>query len=374
MKIIYFSQDYTVHDYNFLEKLARTQHEVYHLRFETSPIPLEDRPLPKDIKEVDWMGSRTYREFGWGKWKQFQDFRRVLKRIKPDLVHAGPVQKCGFFTALAGFKPLLLMSWGSDILLEADRSVLQRWITKFTIRRADSIACDCMAVRDKILQLVSYPVNKIVVFPWGVNLNQFHPASPKLKIRDKLGWNNNKVIISTRSLEPIYGIETFLEAAKEVIESNPDVRILMLGGGSLEAKVRVFIAENNLENTIHLAGRIPHDTLPNYLNEANLFVSSSLIDGTSVSLLEAMACRLPVVVTDLNSNREWVKPGINGWLVPPGDAKALGVKLLEILDQVGKAEVMAETNLSLARRKANWDNNFDLLLEVYERLAKGGTG
>jgi len=373
MRVVYFSQDYTSHDYRFLEKLAQTRYEVWYLRLETNPALLEKRPVPSGINVVDWMGNRTYRLRGWGKLKLFLDLRRVLHQLHPDLVHAGPVQNCGFFTALAGYRPMLLMSWGSDIMAKPDENVLWRWVTKFTIKRANMIACDCLAVRDKIIELTHYPPDRIVIFPWGVNLKQFRPAPSTLKLRDKLGWKDNKIIITTRSLERIHGVETFLEAAGEVIKREPNCRILIVGSGSLEAKVRSFIARHNLEHAIHLTGRVPHDTLPDYFNEADLYLSSSYSDGTSISLLEAMACKLPVIVTDLPSNREWVTPGTNGWLVPIRDAQALGRAILEALDERNKIKIMAEVNMAMVSQRADWDKNFAILLEAYERLA-GASG
>lgn len=265
------------------------------------------------------------------------------------------------------------MSWGSDILNEADKSVLSRWMTKFTIKRADLIACDCLAVRDKIVALTGYSTDRIAVFPWGVDLKQFEPRPSSLGLRDKLGWQDNKIVITTRSLEPIYGVEVFLDAARRVIEEAPATRILMVGDGSLEPEVRAFIAQHSLEHAIYLAGRVPHNMLPDYFNEADLYVSSSYSDGTSVSLLEAMACKLPVVVTDLPSNREWVTTGVNGWLVPPGDARALSSALLEALEKNSKAEIMAETNLSAARQKADWNMNFAILAKAYEQLSGRST-
>lgn len=368
MRVIYFSQDYTPHDYRFLDKLARTPHEVWYLRFETSPTPFETRPVPSNIRIIDWLGSQTYQLRGWDRLRLLLDFRRVLRQVNPDLVHAGPVQSCGFFTALAGFRPMLLMSWGSDIMSQAGRNALSRCITRFTIRRADMIAGDCLAVRDKVIELAGYPAERIIVFPWGVDLNQFQPAPSRFTLRDRLGWQTNKIVITTRSLEPIYGVEAFMEAARKVIEKAPDTRFLMLGGGSLEPKVRAFIAQYKLEPAIHLEGRVPHDRLPDYFNEADLYVSSSYSDGTSVSLLEAMACQLPVVVTDLPSNREWVTPGVNGWLVPPGDTQALSSAIVEALEKKDKAKAMVERNISLTRQKADWDKNFSILLEAYERL------
>jgi len=76
-----------------------------------------------------------------------------------------------------------------------------------------------------------------------------------------------------------------------------------------------------------------------------------------------------VVVTDLPSNREWVTPGVNGWLVPTGDAVALTSAILEALADGDKARNMAKVNLSIARNRADWNKNFNVLLEAYRRLA-----
>lgn len=368
MKVVYFSQDYTAHDYRFLEKLAQTPHEVWYLRFEANPLPYVKYPVPPGIQVIDWRGGHTYNLGWWGRLRLFLDFRRLMRRLQPDLVHAGPVQTCGFFAALAGIRPLLLMSWGSDILAQANSNPVQRWITRFTIKRADMIACDCAAVRDMIVKLTGYPADRISVFPWGVDLDRFRPAPSGLNLREGPGWKDSKIVITTRSLEPVYGVNVFLEAAAKVVEEEPDARFLLLGDGSLRPNVESFISEHHLEQMIRLVGRVSRDMLPDYFNEADLYVSSSYSDGTSVSLLEAMASRLPVVVSDIAANREWVTPGVNGWLSPPGDARALSSAILEALEQSDKAETMAENNLSVARQKADWNRNFAVLLEVYERL------
>lgn len=368
MRILYFSEGYTVHDHRFLTKLVQSSHEVWYLSLNLNRS--ENRPVPSGVRVVEWTGNVTGKPRKWDKIKLFLAFRRILRNLQPSLVHAGPVQTCGLFVALARFKPFLLMSWGSDILFKPGESTLNRFITKFVISRANMIACDCAAVRDKITELADYPLDKIIVFPWGVDLARFHPALSHIKLRKKLNWKQNKVVITTRSLERIYGTEVFLEAARMIVERKPHVRFVMVGDGSLRPQVEDFIARHNLQDAIYLAGRVSYDMLPDYFNEADLYVSSSYSDGTSVSLLEAMACGLPVVVSALPSNREWISPGINGWLVPAGDSEALSSAIIEALEHGDKARAMGEANISIARQKADWNKNSDLLLEAYERLFK----
>lgn len=368
MKVLYFSQDYTPHDYRILKKLAQSALDVWYLRLETSPRPRESRPLPPDIHMVDWSGNRRYRRHGLGKLMRFLEFRRVLREIKPDLIHAGPVQSCGFMVALAGFHPLLLMSWGYDMLVDADRSRLMQAVTRFTLRRSDRIACDCLTVRNKIMSISDYPESLFVVFPWGVDLNQFRPVPASPGIRNRLAAGGGKLVIMTRSLEPMYGIRTFLEAARLVHREAPDIRFMVLGDGSLRTEVEGFLAAYDLSQTIHLEGIVPNDALPDYFNAADLYISASRSDGSSVSMLEAMACRLPVIVTDLPSNQEWVRPGENGWLFPVNDARALAASILEAVSDDARLDQMGAANLAIARERADWERNARLLLAAYEAL------
>jgi len=206
MRVIYFSKNYTTHDWRYLDKLAKTSHEVWYLRLEKTPIELEKRPIPQGIKVVDWAGGRRHAYGILSQLRLFPSLWQVLQRIKPDIVHAGTIQSCGFLAALTGFRPLLLMSWGSDILVDTDRNRLWRWITRFTLRCADMIICDCKAVSDKIKKLTDYPDDCIVTYPWGVDLEVFKPAPTRFALRQQIGWQDKQVIISTRSWERLYGI------------------------------------------------------------------------------------------------------------------------------------------------------------------------
>ncbi len=340
---------------------------MWFMRFRPGAATDEHRPLPSPIKTVSWRGNPTPNipKIAWP--ALLRRFKRAISGIKPDVIHAGPVNNCGLLTALSGFRPLLLMSWGSDILFQTRNSLLERLIAKYTINRSSMIACDCEAVRDRIIDLTSYPSARIAMFPWGVDLKLFRPTPPTLGIRKRLGWEDNKVIITTRSLEWIYGIDTCLEAINIAVHKDPSLRFIMIGDGSMRPKVEAYIAANGLRESVHLAGRVPHQKLPHYFNEADIYLSCSYSDGTSVSLLEAMACGLPVVVTDIASNREWVSSGRNGWLAPPRDAAAVAAALAQAARsgaEIGRA------NLALARERADWDKNFNILLGAYQRVAE----
>ena len=109
--------------------------------------------------------------------------------------------------------------------------------------------------------------------------------------------------------------------------------------------------------------------MPDYFKAADLYLSCAHSDGTSVSLLEAMAVGLPVVVTDRPGNREWVVSGKNGWMAPAGDADAFTRSLLLVANmELSQRERISHDNRKIAEARANWDDNFGLLLKAYDRI------
>lgn len=369
MRVIYFSADYTTHDWRYLAKLAETDHQVWYLRLSRGPIALEKRSIPLGIELVEWAGGQRPVQGLVNQLRLLPSLRRVVRQLRPDLIHAGPIQSCGFLAALTKFRPLLLMSWGSDVLVDADRGPLWRWVTRFTFRHADAVVGDCRAVRERIRQLTGYPDDKIVTFPWGIDLGAFSPGTTGLNLRERLGWEDKTVILSTRSWEKLYGIDVLLNAFAEVAKEFPESRLLLLGDGSMAQEVHCLISDNGLSDAVHLTGQVPHESLADYFNLADIYVSSSFSDGSSVSLLEAMACALPVVVTDIPGNREWVTPGINGWLAKAGDVSSLASALSQSLADSHRWTQMGEANLGIVRERADWNKNFQVLLSTYDRVA-----
>jgi glycosyltransferase involved in cell wall biosynthesis len=322
-----------------------------------------------------WLGYEKYRIYGVkiikivGRLMAYIRFKKLLSMIKPDIVHACWVPTCGFTTALSNFHPFLLMPLASDILLIPKKNFLNRKITQFTIKRADMITCDAETVKREIIQLSGYPPEKIVVFPRGIDLSLFKPdISLRVTLRKRLGIEGKKVIIMNRSFEPIYGIEYFLKALPMVWAKVPNVYVLQIGSGPLENQLRKSVEELNLEPIVKFMGEVFNEEMPAYLNASDLYVSSSLSDGTSLSLLEAMACGLPVVVTDVPAILEWVVNGENGLVVPRRSIDELAEAIIYLLQNEDIRKKMGERNILIAKERVDWDKNFNKLEQMYKIL------
>lgn len=349
MKILYFSRGYTPHDHRFLASITESGHEAIFLRLQPDFV-METRRLPTGVRTAS------------GK------LNDVISRFKPDLLHAGPLPDCGYQAAKSGFHPLVQMSWGSDVLWEAKKKTGTRSRVRFALKHADVVIGDCKAVKQAVVNLGA-KADRVVTFSWGVDLAQFKPTGRDEGIRAKLGWQNRFVLLHLRAWEPLYDPLTVAKAFVRAARQNPNFRLLMPGDGSLSSKLRWIFAEAGLQNRVHLPGQITFSDLPDYYRGADIYVSASLSDGSSVSLMEAMACGLPALVSDIPGNREWVKSGKQGWLFPTKKAAVLSKLILKAagsrhLPTMGKQA----RNTAIAR--ADWAKNKPGLNKAYE-LALG---
>lgn len=362
MRILYFSRDYTPHDHRFLTALAQTEHKVYYLRLESSKHVLEDRPVPPAIEQVDWAGGKhsvALRD-GYG---LLRDLRRVIRRIKPDLIQAGPIQRSAFLVALSGFHPLVSMSWGYDLLHDANINPLWRWATRYTLKHSDALVGDCDTIRH-LAVTHGMPNEHIVTFPWGIDLKHF--SLKKFDQPERETFH----LLSTRSWEPIYGIDVIVRAFVIVAKQRPELRLTLLGNGSQAAAIRQILLVGGVYHLVEFPGQVKYADLPSYYQEADVYISASHSDGTSISLLEAMACGTPPIVSDIPGNQEWVVPGLNGWLFSDGDASDLAANILAAMNKRQNLPELGERVRQQAEARADWERNFPMLEKAYA-LASG---
>ena len=373
MKVLYFSDNTSWHNQLFLEELLQAGLEVWFL--DPTSDHLVEGWLPEGVR---WVRSQQTvpRNADPTTWAGLlPEFQRLLREIKPDLIHAGPIQTCGYLTALSGFHPWLLASWGFDILFLAQRNLEWKQPTQSALSGADGFLCDCNAVRDAAKLWTDRHDSRIVQFPWGIKRGCFAPTGALPSKEDFQHEPGTHVFLCTRSWEPLYGIGTLLEAFHKAYQADTSLRLLLVGSGSQAGRVRNFIDAHGLTHAIRTPGPYGNGDMPKWFRAANTYVSCAQTDSTSISLLEAMATGLPVVVTDIPSNREWVSEGHNGWLAATDSAEEFSDRLLQAAHLCQEErKLFSERNKRIVEERADWDRNFPKLLEMYERLTRVSTG
>ena len=369
MRIIYFSKNYTPHDYRFLSSLSQTEHEIFYLKLEATQHHMEDRPVPENIQQILWAGGR--REFRWRDVPRLTfDLRRVIKEIKPDLIHAGPIQNCAFLAVLSGFRPVLAMSWGYDLVMDADKNAWMRWVTRYTLKHGAFFVSDANVSRDKAVAFGMDP-EKTVIFPWGTDIEHFLPKEATVENRkSKIANPKSVTLFCSRTWESIYGVDVLARAFVKVASVNPDVNLILLGGGSQGAKIRQILMNGGVMERVHFGGHVAQADLPRWYHMADLYISPSHVDGSSVTLMEALASGLPCLVSDIPGNKEWIEDGVNGWLFRDGDVNDLAEKILNTIKNRKSFKKIREAARRTAEQKADWKENFGKLLEAYRVIAR----
>lgn len=373
MRLLYFSRGHTTHDHRFLTSFVEAGLEIAHLRFMDEP--LDSRQLPDGVELLHWAGETRPLPGALGLVRLRSPLRETLVTWRPDVVLAGPIPECAYLVAAAGFRPLVAMSWGSDILTDAALRGRTGRFTRYALHRSSAVFGDCDAVRQRVLSLGFAREDRILTFPWGIDLEAFYPAPSSLSLRRDLGWDADPVMISTRNWEALYAIDVLVRAFGKVHQAHPESKLLLLGDGSRRGDIKGLVSALGLEESVHMPGRVDSGLLPDYFRVADFYVSSALSDGTSVSMLEAMASGLPVVVSSVFGNLEWVEPGRNGWLAAPGDDESLATAMRSALDARSRFGEIGDNNLALVRRKADWTVNSPalpaLLRQVSDEAASG---
>lgn len=364
-RVIYFSRDYSTHDHRFLTSLSKTDYEVFYLRLENNNKLSPKNSQLQNIKILPSLIQDS--EFNF--WKTpgiIKKIKSLLKEIKPDIIHAGPIQTCAFLIAMSKYPSLVSMSWGSDLLVDSEQNLIYNLITRFTLKRTKVLLGDCNAVKEKAIKL-GFPEKQIILFPWGINLENFKPGR-NLSLRKKLNWDEKFIILSLRSWERIYGVDVVAKAFANATKREPGLRLLLLGNGSYSQVIHEIIRDAGVEDRIFYAGMIDQEELPLYYQAADLYISASFSDGSSVSLMEALATGIPVLVSDIPGNKEWIQPGENGWLFSTGNVSDLENMILEIYRQRDAFSKVSHNARATAERKANWDINFSKLLLAYQQV------
>jgi len=360
MKICYIADANSPHSQRWIGYFAK---RGYQIDWISCSAPEGD--FPDGIKFHKIKDSRFK---PWKIIKNVVAVRRLVKQIKPDILHAHYAGVNGVLGWLCGVHPYVITAWGSDILIAAKKPAMKIFI-KRALASADMITADAFHLKDEMIRL-RLPKEKMEIINFGVETEIFCPRAADIGLQKKLGIQNHPSIISARSLEPIYDIATLLEAAAMVIvERIPAVKFIIGGRGSQEAELKRQANKLGIENNLTFAGFIPHDELREWFCSADIYVSTSLSDaGIAASTAEAMACGLPAVVSDTAENNKWIENNRNGFLFPAKDAKKLAEILIRL---ISNADICRE--IGIAGRKTiiernDYDNEMAKMEKLYEKL------
>jgi len=289
--------------------------------------------------------------------------KRLLREVRPHVVHAHWIPGFAFFAAAAKASPLVVMAWGSDVL-RANRRQLAA--ARYTLRRADLAMSDSAALIARLEELGA-PPDRTFLINWGVALDVFTPAADgRAAARARLRLDEGPTILSPRSLSPVYNIPTIVEAFARLGRVHEDLRLVVK---HMDVAVRE-LGELPHPERVRLIQHVPYEQMPDFYRAADVCVSIASSDSSPRSAWEAMACGTPLVVSDLPWVHELIEHERHA-LVVPIDSDAVADAVQRILGEPDLAAMLAANGRALVERHRDRSVEMQRLSSVYSGLAGG---
>jgi len=291
----------------------------------------------------------------------------AVLRNKCDVIHAHWAIPTGLIGAWVGSllrKPLFVTIHGTDLRMALEGSEFVRRLFIYVCEKADHLNC-VSEVQKKEMEQLGITSKETSTFPMGID-------DAFLEIGKNRRSELNKrpfIILSNRNLLPIYNVSLLVRAIPIVLKEEPETKFLIAGDGTEKGALEREVKNLNINSSVKFLGRVSHEEMPNLLSQADIYVSTSLHDGTSVSLLEAMGSGAFPVVTDIPANREWIINGENGLLISADEPRSLANKIIDAIRDPRLLEKGRIENLSIVG-KALWPANIEKIKRVYSKVLK----
>lgn len=352
-------------------------------------------PLPS-APDVIEDGIRFFRTNGVSSgpspFREWREVRALAARIdevvaefRPDILHAhSPV-----LTALAAQRvarchglPLLyeIRAFWEDAAVgngTGREGTAKYWLTKWletrAVRSADGVAVICEGLRADLIARGIDPA-KIMVSPNGVDLELFGaPVLRDAALAKRLGLGQGPLLGFIGSFYDYEGLDILIAAMPALVAAVPDVRLLLVGGGPMEAAWRAQAAASAVAERIYFVGRVPHETVESYYSLIDVLVYprkamrlTELV--TPLKPLEAMAQGKLVAASNIGGHRELIEDGVTGALFAPDDPAALAVTVARLLAAPHVWDERRATARLFVERDRNWSSNIRRYEPVYQYL------
>lgn len=314
--------------------------------YASASLGIHDRRWIAALHELDWAPVALHRD-------AFTSDEAFVAAVEAAADSGAPVL-AGPLSIAALLVPRLpqvaLLSWGFD--LHADDAALGS-IPAFTSVIVDSTATRAIAAR--------HGAARIIEIPWGIDLDLFRPEGPVMSISEYGVADKERVVVSLRAHEPLYRVEDVVAACADLPAS---VRLVIGHSGSMTANLERQVLASGVPAVF--IGSIDESALPALLRRSAAYVTASEVDGTSVTLLQAMACGIPVVASENPGNADWIVDGTTGFTFPVGDVVALRTALQRALTLSPASEITQAARQQVLGR-ADWHRNLRRLNEALGR-------
>lgn len=300
--------------------------------------------------------------------------KKMMTEKKYDLIHAH-IFPAMIPAALLKKKfplvPMIITVQGGDLADYKENTgkfgFLLRLLISYAIKKADLVHAVSQSTAERAKQLGA---KKIVIIPNGVDRRRFFPLAEKTALREKFNYAaDEKIILTVSRLTPKNGIIPLIEACNELAITNK-IRLIIIGGGEQESKIRSLIQTLGCVDIVDLKGYIDNSGLNEFYNLSDVFCRPSLEEGFGISFIEAMAAGLTVVGTSTGGIPDIIENGETGFLVKAGNRQELINSLNIAINEKDYAEKLRSEAKNKVKSVYCWDKVIGRINNLYDEFWK----
>ena len=355
MKICYLADASSIHTQRWVKYFAEKGHEVHLISY--NPAHIENVKIYVLPKKKNRFLTFILRFFA---------IRKLIKNIKPDLLHAHYIGGYGWYGAITGFHPFVVSVWGSDIAVDPERSKLHKFLVKYVLRKAELVHVQDPLSKKRVKELGAKE-NKIKVIPWGVDITKFSPDKKSEKWRKKLQIMPGPVIIIIICDVEKRFADILANAIDTVTKSITDVNFVIVKSDKLKNKIKP-------NKNVQFIDWIPYPEVPFYLANSDIFIDpyyperpDEIGHTYGMALLEAMACGVPTLVAErptvlmLKDADTWHF----GYTFKGDNIDDLIEKITKLLRDKNEQNRIIKQNRAIIEKKFSWHENMGRIEALY---------
>lgn len=373
MKICYVADGTSIHTQRWVNYFAKKGHETHLICWKVMPGYEENVNihLLTRLASKMWAVSQYFSFLFWT-----LQVRRLINRIKPDIVDGHFITVYGFLAACSGFRPLVVSAWGSDILVAPENSKLAELAVKFALRKADFVATTSQYLKAYLHKEFNLPQHKVRAIPWGTDLRIFQEGyqTGAKELRASLGVRDNQfVILSPRTLKNHYRIDHIVQAMPYVVAKHPSVVLILCKGPSKDSQYENQIYKQATElgvaqNIRLIDHELSHQEMAVLYNIADVLISIPKSDQFSGCIQEGMACGVIPIVGDLEVYRQYLTDAENAFFVDPEGPYDIAQKVVHCIEHPELKERFYRINRKIIEDNEDWDKNAPKREDLYLAL------
>jgi glycosyltransferase involved in cell wall biosynthesis len=361
VRIVLIADGRSIHTQRWAEYFSGRGHEVHLITYD--PMNRTLHGVTEHVVASRW--KNLYLAF----FPRHRAIKNLVKSIRPDIVHAHFIAKYGFHLPGLAFRPTIVSAWGDDVLILPKKSRLISWYTRKVLDSVDLIYAVSRNIRSHVISDFSIPGSKVRYLPFGIDTGAFRPPAESVPEKQE-----TIRIFSNRGYFPVYDNLTLVRGFALAYRKDPTLHLTLKGDGPQEREVRELVTGLGLDPYVTFRKKTDYSEVPKDYREADIFITTSVSDGTPVSVLEAMASGLPCIATSVGGIPEWIEDGVTGILIRPGSAEQAAGAILSLARDPALRKLLGEAARDTIVRNGQWaalmaqaEKDYLALVETYRQ-------